>query len=496
MGDLSLFVPELVALLGVLVAFTASVLKLSPRTVWGASLVMALAATATTVAYLGAVGEPFFPGVYRVDAFSQLLKVGVLLGLLLTLMVSGDLGNFLDRTRRDVPLYLFISALGMMMLMSATELLTLYVSLELSAYGLYVLAALHKSQRAGSEAAAKYILYGAASSGVTLYGVSLIYGAVGGTYLADVAAAELSPLLVGGVLLSLAGVLFKLAVFPFHAWAADTYQAAPQQSVTFIATASKVAAVGVLARLVYLVMPDSDSLTTPLLILCVASMVVGNLSAIAQDDPKRLLAYSTVAHAGYILIGLTAASTMGVAAAIYYVIVYVPIVFCAFLVIGAVGGDGPNPKTASFAGLYSRSPLLGMTLLVGMFALAGIPPTAGFAGKWFVFTAALRSDLFWLVLVGAANATVSLFYYLQLVKVAYVSPPGDLGPVKVKPMVALAAVVAMLLVLGTGIYPRPVWELSQTAANALVPTDQVADRSASTVLPGSLSLEPTAAPGL
>ncbi len=468
MGNLELFLPEAMVLLGALVAFVASVVGLSGRTTWIISLVMAVLATVVTFVYLGAQGEPFFPGIYRVDAFSQILKVGVVVGLLLTLMMVGNTSSIRERSRPDIPILLFVASFGMMMLVSATEMLTLYVALELSAYGLYILAALHRLQRAGSEAAAKYILYGAASSGVTLYGISLIFGATGTTYLGAIAQTPSSPLLIAGILLALSGILFKLAVFPFHAWAPDTYQGAPHEAVTFIATASKVAAVGVLARLMFLAVPEHDTLVTTLLVLCVASMVIGNLSAIAQDDLKRLLAYSTVAHAGYILIGLVAFTSLGAASAIYYVLVYVPIVFCAFLVVCALGADGSNPTKASLAGLYQRSPLLAITLLVGMFGLAGIPPTAGFTGKWFIFTAALDSGMFWLVLVGAINATVSLYYYLRVIKEAYLTPPGELGAIRLTPMMAIAAWLAMAMVLVTGFYPRPVWELAESAARALV----------------------------
>lgn len=467
MGNLELFLPESAALLGALVAFACNMTGVSARATWLLSLLMAAVTALMSLAYLSAQGEPFFPGMYRVDAFSQLLKLGIVVGLLLTLTLTRDIPTLRQRSRGDVPFLLFISAAGMMMLMSATELLTLYVALELSAYGLYILAALHKVQKAGSEAAAKYILYGAASSAVTLYGISLIFGATASTSIEAIIATEPSTLLGVGVLLALAGVLFKLAAFPFHAWAPDTYQAAPHEAVTFIATASKVAAIGIVARLVFLIAPDQSQLSTPLLVLCAASMVVGNLSAIAQNDLKRLLAYSTVAHAGYVLIGVATISSVGIAAAIYYMLVYVPIAFCAFLVVSALGADGSNPTKASLAGLYTRSPFLALTLLIGIFALAGIPPTAGFAGKWFLFTAALEADMFWLVIFGAANATISLYYYLHVIKEAYLTPPGDLPPVHISPEIRVAAGASMALVLITGIYPRPVWELAELAAKAL-----------------------------
>jgi NADH-quinone oxidoreductase subunit N len=467
MGTLELFLPETIILLGAIVAFVLSAILVPYRVTWGISVILAAVGVVTTLWYLDARGEPFFPGIYAVDALSQTLKLGIAGGLLLTLLVSSDLGSTRAGARIDVPVFLMFSALGMMMLVSATELLTLYVSLELSAYGLYILAALHRMRHQGSEAAAKYILFGAASSAVTLYGVSLIYGGTGTTYLSGIIAQPTTPIVLVGILLALAGVFFKLAVFPFHAWAPDTYQGSPHQAATFIGTASKVAAVGVLARIVFLALPDEKALVTVLLILCVLSMTIGNLAAIMQNDIKRLLAYSTVAHAGYILIGFLCFSRIGVASAVFYVLIYVPIVFCPFLVVCVLGEDGTNPSKSSLAGLHRRSPVLAFTLLVGMFGLAGIPPTAGFAGKWFLFTAAIGRDHFWLVLVAAINVTISLYYYLQIIRYAYLTPADDERELPL-PLVAKAtAWSAIALVLFTGFYPRPLWELAEQAARTL-----------------------------
>ena len=469
MGDWTLFIPEITILVGALVAFIMSAVGVNPKAAWGVSVVMAIAGLVAVLLKIDAAGEPFFAGIYRVDSFSQTLKLGIVTGLLLTTLIAGGAGSFRESIRVDIPIFLFFSALGMMMLVSATELLTLYVALELSAYGLYILAALHLKQRRGSEAAAKYILFGAASSAVSLYGISLIFAAGRSTYLIEIAQTPVSPILIVGVFLALSGVLFKLAVFPFHAWAPDTYEGAPHEAVAFIGTASKVAAVGVIARLLMLVSSDERSLVAAMMILCVASMTVGNLAAMVQQDLKRLLAYSTVAHAGYLMIGLACMTELGVASAVFYVLTYVPVVFCAFVVVSVLGADGSNPTRASLAGLYQRSPLLLVTLLVGMFGLAGIPPTVGFAGKWFLFSAAIDSGYFWLALIGAVNATVSLYYYLSVIKEAILTPPDENAPaIRVPPAAALAAWIAIGLTLAIGFYPRWVWELAESAAKALV----------------------------
>ncbi|PKN57964.1 MAG: NADH-quinone oxidoreductase subunit N [Deltaproteobacteria bacterium HGW-Deltaproteobacteria-14] len=469
MGDLTLFLPEAVVLLAALVAFAMSAFARSYRAVWYATTFMSLAAVAVCIASMGFHGEPFFPGIYRVDLFSQLLKLGLTIGLALTLLVSRELPSVRASAHSDLPIFLTLGTLGMMMLVSATELLTLYVVLELSAYALYVMAALNRRQREGGEAGVKYLLFGAAASAITLYGLSLIYGAVGSTLLTDVVNHESSALLVLGVILTLSGLFFKLAVLPFHAWAPDTYQAAPHQVATFIGTSSKVAAIGILVRVLTMAL-DADAVQTLLIALSVVSMTVGNLAALAQKDLKRMLAWSTVAHAGYALLGMLTLSELGMASAIFYGLTYFVIAFAAFLAVVAVSPEGENPSLDSLKGLYRRAPLVGIVLLAGMFGLAGVPPTPGFTGKWFLFSAALESDYFWLVLVGAINATISLYYYLRVVRYAYQTVPDghDSRPLKVDFPTQLAGWAAMGLIVFVGFYPGPLWDLARDAAKVLL----------------------------
>ena len=270
-----------------------------------------------------------------------------------------------------------------------------------------------------------------------------------------------------GIVLTLAGVLYKLAAFPVHAWAPDTYQGAPHEASVFLATASKVAAVGLLLRVLSMAGGETEHLKTLLIVVAVLSMSVGNLSALFQKDFKRLLGFSAVAHAGYLLLGLLTFSELGAAAAIFYVLTYVPIVVCAFLVVAAVSQNGANPSIASLAGLYKRSPFLGLVLLVAMFGLAGIPPTPGLAGKWFLFSAVIEDGHLWLVLVAAINATISLYYYLLVVKSAYLSPPGDAPAITLSPTYSVTAFVAVVLVMFSGFYPAPVWSMAKAAASLL-----------------------------
>ncbi|MFT7621675.1 MAG: NADH-quinone oxidoreductase subunit N, partial [Myxococcota bacterium] len=355
----------------------------------------------------------------------------------------------------------------------ATELLTLYVALELSAYAMFILLAIHTDEKRGSEAGIKTLLYGAAASAMTLYGLSLIFGMTGTTYLADIRFSPNvdQPLFIIGVALSLAGLLFKLAVFPFHSWAPDAYEGAPHQVVTFVGTVSKLTAAAVIIRLSTLVWHQPEELSTLFFALAVASMTIGNLAALVQKDIKRLLAWSTVAHAGYMLVGLHAFTQTGAASVIFYGMAYVILAYGAFLVISVVGGDGSNPTLTSLRGLHKRSPLLALVLLTSMFGLAGIPPTPGFAGKWFLFAAALERGQFILVLIAAANATVSLYYYLIVVKAAFLDEPEDgveSGPIEVPAVIRWTAIGTLILTVILGVLPAPLWDLATRAAEALL----------------------------
>ncbi|GMV38697.1 MAG: NADH-quinone oxidoreductase subunit N [Myxococcales bacterium] len=470
--DLLAFLPEAAILLGSLALFAVAVVTDCRVATWRTAVGVALVTVAAALAALGERGEPFFPGIYRSDAFSQVLKLGLAIGLLLVTLVSREIAGVRRQARTDVPIFLALATAGMMLLVSSTELLTLYVALEMSALSLYIVAAFHQERLRGSEGAAKYVLFGAASSAVTLYGLSLVYGATGTTYVGDIVAHVVatggSPLFAVGVLLALAGLLFKLAVFPFHAWAPDVYEAAPNAIVAFIGTASKVAAVGVLARVISLTAERPGALVTVLLVLSVLSMTIGNLAALIQKDLKRLLAWSTVAHGGYVLIGLLAFTEAGFAGAVFYGLAYLLMAFAVFLVVCVIAPDGENPTLDSLAGLHHRSPLLLLVLLLGVFGLAGIPPTPGFAGKWFLFSAALKSGHFWLVFVAAINATVSLYYYLIIVKAAFQAPAADRPPIPLglPARAATWAAVAALLVIG--VLPGPLWDLAAGAAAALL----------------------------
>lgn len=474
MSNFVLFLPETLCLLLSLVLFFGTIVSAGYARIWAMSLVGGAIILGATLWTLPMSGEPFFEGIYRVDFFSQLVKVVLAAGFLLVVIVSREPKTLRESAWLEYPMLLALSTVGMMMLVSATELLTLYVALELSAYPLYILVALNRDRMVGSESAVKYMLQGMIASATTLFGLSYLFGLARTTYLVEIAAQfdalATMPLFWLAMLLVMAGFLFKLAAFPFHFWAPDTYQAAPHQVVTFIATASKVAAVAIIARVTALVIGDADvrSLQLALLVLCVVAMTLGNLAAIVQRDIKRLLGYSTVAHAGYVLIGVQSFSSLGLTSAIFYVIGYFAMTFLCFLVVCEVAREQNSPKIEALAGLYRRSPLLALALLVGIFGLTGLPPTVGFIGKWFLFSAALENGQFFLVLVAAINSVIALYYYMRIIRQAYLVAPIEDVPLRPTPLVGFTAVGVLIIVVWMGTAPGPFWSMARGAAGALV----------------------------
>lgn len=493
------FLPELAMLLTAGALFAVAVIwpkdtqKSHQVALWLGLGTLMLACADFGTWYFGAYPEApvettIFFGAYRVDVFSQLIKVGIALAFFLVVAISERRPGIVKHAQNEFFLLLAVSAAGMMMLASSVELITIYVSMELASYSLYILVALRRYGSIEREAGLKYLLIGAVASALTLYGMSLLFGMTDSTYLVDtwtvnglkpgivnVIQADPNllnqPAMLVGVILVLSGFFFKLGVFPFHFWAPDVYTGADNQVVAFIGSASKLAAVALLCRLLGLAMQGDqgfqDLIVPVLIVFSIASMTLGNLLAIVQKDFKRLLAYSAIAHAGYIVLGLLSMSTLGLTSAIFYGLVYLLMSFACFFVIVQLSPKGENPQISDLAGLYRRAPLLGLLLLVALFGLAGVPPTAGFVGKWFLFAAAVESEHYWVVLVGAVNAVVSVYYYLVVVKEAYLKPGDDLPTVKMTtPMASLATVLIVVIVV-LGVYPTVVWDFATHAANAV-----------------------------
>ena len=475
MSNLTLFLPETVCLLGALVLFFAQVFGARYTVVWLLGLLSGVAALVAAVWTWPLAGEPFFPGIYRVDFFSQFVKTVIAAGFVIVAAISGRPHTVRAGAWSELPMFLLLAMTGMMMLASAMELVTLYISMELAAYPVYITVALHRNRDISGESSTKYMLQGMIASAITLYGLSFLFGLTGSTYLSAISSQlgtlATQPLFWLAVLLVLAGFLFKLAAFPFHFWASDTYQTAPHEVITFVATASKVAAIAVLCRIAALVSPaagDAELITHVLMWMSVAAMTLGNLAALRQGDLKRLLGYSAVAHAGYVLIGIQAMSAMGLTAALFYAMGYAAMSALCFLVVVELGRDEDLVTVDSLAGLHQRSPLLAAILLIGIFGLIGLPPTVGFIGKWFLFSAAIEQGQFVFVLVAAINSAVALYYYLLVIRQAYFAESDNSNPIHTDVVTLAVAGATTGLVIAMGVVPGWFWARSVEAVVALM----------------------------
>jgi len=411
-------------------------------------------------------------GVMVLDRLGLIFKLLFLLAVALVSLGSAD---FAAQQFRHVGEYyglLFLSALGMMLIASAGDLLTLYLGLELATLSLYVLCSYAKASPRSGEAGLKYIILGATSSAVYLYGTSLIYGSVGTTHFFAMARhivpwQGVEPGLAIGGLFVLAAFGFKIAAVPFHMWAPDTYQGAPTPVTGFLSTASKAAGFAALAR-VFLgpMLAAASSWLVFVVALSALSMVVGNLLALAQHDIKRMLAYSGIAQAGYALVGIAAASPMGLMATAFFLFQYLFTNLGAFLVVTMVGSAAGDDEIASYRGLSRRNPVLALALLMLLLSLGGIPPLSGFWGKLFLFWAGIRQGLYGLVLIGVLATVLSLYYYLMVARAMYIEPAGGRPPIRLQAPAVLAVLICVLVVVGLA-YPQPLIALAENAAATL-----------------------------
>ena len=468
----TLFTPELYFALTAVVFFGLSLT--SPpnlRRDYLSAVFLAAGGLVVTLSSVRLEGMLFFEA-YRVDLFSQVFKVLVAAGFFLVVCLCSELHGIDERHHSEFFLFLTTCTLAMMMLVSSVELLTIYIALELSSYSLYVLVPLRKGEGVDVEAGIKYFMVGASASAVMLFGLSYLFGVAHTTYVAELMRVLpgliTSPAAILGLILTLCGFFFKLAVFPFHYWAPDVYQGAANQVTAYIATASKVAAVAIIMRMAALG-SESTYLVQALVALSICSMTLGNLAAIVQKDLKRLLAYSSISHAGYVLIGILSMSPTGYASAIFYAFAYLVMNLSCFLVVVKVAADGSDLQIAQLAGLHRRSPILAMVLMLSAFGLAGIPPTVGFTGKFLVFAAAVEKGYLWLVIVAMVNATISLYYYILVVKAAYLAEPeGDPPRLKVSAATRVLAGVLVTIMVVAGIFPHRILEVARAAARSLM----------------------------
>jgi NADH-quinone oxidoreductase subunit N len=410
-----------------------------------------------------------FGGMLRQDWVSFTFRLIFMAGAALTALVSTEKSG---RHAGEFFLLLVISTLGMCLMASSANLIMLYLAIETTSLPLYILAGFRVLDQKSVEAGIKYLLYGAMTSAVMLYGFSLLFGFTGTTGLYELAgllqAGAVSPLLVGGtLLLVLVGFGFKVSAVPFHFWAPDVYEGAPTPVAGFLSTASKAAGFAVLARFLLAVFPESIAFWTLLLaIIATASMIVGNVLALVQRNIKRLLAYSSIAQAGYILVGLAAGNALGAAGVVYYLASYLVTNLAAFAIVWLVGKEVGSDDLDAYAGLGKRNPGVALALLIALLSLGGIPPLSGFFGKLLVFGAAVQAGQYWLAFVGVLTSVVGLYYYLMVMKILY-RPGVDEQPLTMTPAwrTALLACVAGMIFLGVIFAPWYGW--ATAAASSL-----------------------------
>lgn len=469
-----LFLPELTLLGSGLILFIFSLSQPSSGKIKNVATGLAALTLIASLICIKSEGDLFYSA-YRVDLFSQIFKVLIALATFIILIFSDKFGDLREDTRSEYYLFLFMSVLGLMMLVSSVELLSIFVSLELSSFAVYIMVPMRNNDTATGaqvEAGVKYLLFGVMATGLMLFGMSYLYGLTGSTQL-TVLAEKLAlmysqPVAVVAIVLVLAGFFYKLALFPLHFWVPDIYEGASNETTAFIAAVPKLAAVALLIRLVSLVSAEGEVMVNVLMICALLSMFYGNLSALIQKDVKRLLGFSGISHAGFVLVGLLTFQLTGYATAMYYIIGYLFMNLACFLVICSVAEKGKNVTVDDFTGLHKRAPLLALTLTVGLFALAGIPPFVGFTGKFLLLLGALKQGHLVLVILAAFNTAIAIYYYLSIVRVTFCSDSEDRKAVTSSGLNNVLAVLLIVTMIVMGVMPSQFIALTSTAIQTIM----------------------------
>ncbi|KQP16315.1 NADH-quinone oxidoreductase subunit NuoN [Methylobacterium sp. Leaf93] len=427
--SLSPVMPELILAIGVLglILYGAFRGERSVETVNVGALILLILAFFVVVSQSGAKVTTL-NGSFIVDNFSKVMKALILIGSAATILLSRDYFQRERIDRFEFPILIVLCTIGMMVMASANDLIALYLGLELQSLAAYVIAAFHRDNLKSTEAGLKYFVLGALSSGMLLYGSSLVYGFTGTVSFPGIVSALNDNAGIGivlGIVFVAAGVAFKMSAVPFHMWTPDVYEGSPTPVTAFFASAPKMAAVAMTVRVFIGAFPDVTSIWQQIIVfVAIASMTLGSFAAIGQRSIKRLMAYSSIGNIGYALIGLAAASEDGIRGVVIYMIIYLAMTLGAFAVLLSLRRGGQMYETVDdLSGLSRTHPVLAFCLAAMMFSLAGIPPLAGFFGKFYVFAAAIKADLVGLAVVGVVTSVVGAFYYLRLVKVMYFDEP-------------------------------------------------------------------------
>ncbi len=478
-SDISSILPEIILAVGAMLLLMIGVYKKDGQSSLVGILAMILIAITAVLVYMQAL-EPqhAFNRTFTVDAFSRFLKLLVLLGSFVVIYISRDYIQEARLNYFEFPVLILLSTVGMMLMISATDLMGLYLGLELQSLALYVLASFHRSSIKSSEAGLKYFVLGALSSGMLLYGMSLIYGMTGSTHFHVIASVlkegDVNIALIIGLVFMMAAIAFKISAAPFHMWTPDVYEGAPTPVTAFFAGAPKVAAMAMLTRLVFEAFPYiTDHWRQIVVFMSLVSMVLGAFAAIGQTNIKRLVAYSSIANMGAILVGLAAGTQFGVTSILVYLAIYLITTLGLFACILSMRRDGEMVEDISqLAGLWQSNLL--MTTLLGIFflSLAGIPPLAGFFAKYYAFSAVIdaaskaHSGLYWFAAIAIVSTVVGAFYYLRMLKIMLFDEPiiDSLDPMhgRLQMVALLSAAFTVFFIF----YPDPLISSAQLAAQS------------------------------
>lgn len=428
--DLAPALPEILLAVGALVLVLIGAFGGERSTPFATGISAALLVVAAiALIVLPAEGQTF-NGAFVLDAYARYLKVITLIGSTIAIVMSVGYARAERFERFEYPVLIVLATLGMMMMISANDLISLYLGVELQSLSLYVIAAINRDSARSTEAGLKYFVLGALSSGMLLYGASLVYGFTGhtsfeGIYQA-IGAGDRSLGLIFGLVFILAGLAFKVSAVPFHMWTPDVYEGAPTPVTAFFAAAPKIAAIAMFVRIAFAafepVKPDWQQIVS---FIAIASMVLGAFAAIGQTNIKRLMAYSSIGHMGYALVGLAAGTQPGIQGVIIYISIYLAMTVGAFAcILGMRRREGMVEDISELAGLGRNSPMMAFLFAMILFSLAGIPPLAGFFAKFYVFLAAIEAKLYALAVIGVLASVVGSFYYLRIVKVMYFDEPA------------------------------------------------------------------------
>src|SRR5262252_3348071 len=476
-SDFYYILPELVITTGALVVLIADVLL--PRESRAALAWITLAVIGATLASLAPFTSTHVEvarGLLAVDRFALFFKIVFLIAAAITVLMSTRYLAVEGASPGEYYFLILCATLGMMVMAGGIDLITIFIGLETMAVSFYILAGFIKPSERSNEAAVKYFLLGAFSLGILLYGMSLMYGLSGTTNLRVMAtsfdAVARDPRLVLAVILVVAGVGFKIAAVPFHMWAPDVYEGAPTPVTAFLSVGSKAASFAMLLRIFLEGMPSLSADWRILFeVLAIVTMTVGNLAALTQSNIKRMLAYSSIAHAGYLLIGIVAAGagyTRGVTAALVYLFIYAFMQLGAFAIIVLLHRqDVIGDELKDLSSLSSRRPLAAFAMLLFMLSLGGIPPTAGFMGKFWLFSAAIESGYVWLAVIGVLNSAISLYYYIRVVVFMYLKKDATGSEPVFSPALAVAVAVTVVATIALGIYPRVLFDVADASARTL-----------------------------